>query len=342
MGRILVAAAVSLLVLVLAPPARAQALSVWGDVDAFANPPTPTPAGDFGSLARGGAFQGLAIRTDGTLALWGGVNDRFAVPEIPATLRDQTFRAASLGRYLATAIRSDGTAVSWARTDLGIDMSVPSRLASVRMKAVACGRAFTIGLGLDGLLYGWGDNATDQLAVPPGRFKAVAARNYSLGLRADGKLFGWGKPDDGVPVFDGWISESLPGPGGGALMSAHGRYKAIAAGNIHVVALRVDGTIAAFGVADDGELDVPAGSDFVDVAAGYGISVALRNDGTLVGWGAVPPSWPFGHHVFDTWTPDGAGHFVAPGRYQAITAGAFHIAAISAPDRDDDDGDDHD
>ncbi len=52
---------------------------------------------------------------------------------------------------------------------------------------------------------------------------------------------------------------------------------AIAAGLMHVVALRFDGTVMAWGDNKHGECDVPAGlTDVVAIGAGGGYTVALQ------------------------------------------------------------------
>ena len=68
-----------------------------------------------------------------------------------------------------------------------------------------------------------------------------------------------------------------------------GNAVAVAAGGSHSLALRADGTIAAWG----NGANVPSGlTNVVAIAANSGFSLALRNDGTVVGWGfsqIVPP-----------------------------------------------------
>ncbi|MFT4543264.1 MAG: hypothetical protein ACI835_005734 [Planctomycetota bacterium] len=87
-------------------------------------------------------------------------------------------------------------------------------------------------------------------------------------------------------------------------------YVQISAGAKHTLALRSDGTIAAWGNNGDGQCDVPAlptGLTYVEVSAGggvrfdftdnevydFGFSVARRSDGSVVQWGytwgVVPP-----------------------------------------------------
>src|ERR1039458_367185 len=62
---------------------------------------------------------------------------------------------------------------------------------------------------------------------------------------------------------------------------------AIAAGYQHSLALKMDGTVAAWGKDDDnGEADVPVGlSNVKAIAAGWGTSLALKGDGTVKAWG---------------------------------------------------------
>ena len=61
---------------------------------------------------------------------------------------------------------------------------------------------------------------------------------------------------------------------------------AVAAGNCHNLALRADGTVAAWGDNGSGQTTAPAGlSEVVAIAAGGEHSLALRADGTVAAWG---------------------------------------------------------
>jgi hypothetical protein len=61
---------------------------------------------------------------------------------------------------------------------------------------------------------------------------------------------------------------------------------AIAAGDSHSLALKSDGTVAAWGRNNAGQIKVPAGlSSVVAIAAGHYHSLALKSDGTVVAWG---------------------------------------------------------
>jgi hypothetical protein len=61
-------------------------------------------------------------------------------------------------------------------------------------------------------------------------------------------------------------------------------FVAVAAGDAHGLALRSDGTVAAWGQNDDGECDVPAGT-YKAIGAGADFSLAIRTDGSIAAWG---------------------------------------------------------
>ena len=94
-------------------------------------------------------------------------------------------------------------------------------------------------------------------------------------------------------------------------------YAPLAAGYSHSLALRSDGTVAAWGDNTLGQTAVPAGlTDVVQVAAGYYHSLALGADGTVVAWG-----------------DDGSGQTDAPNTLTDVVqiAGGFsHSLALEA------------
>ncbi len=91
-------------------------------------------------------------------------------------------------------------------------------------------------------------------------------------------------------------------------------FVSIATGNFHSLAIREDGTIASWGRDTEGQVsNTPTTSDFVAVSGGYYHSLALRDNGTLVGWGA--------NSYNQTTVPTG-NDFIAVG------AGGFHSIAL--------------
>jgi putative cell wall-binding protein len=101
------------------------------------------------------------------------------------------------------------------------------------------------------------------------------------------------------------------------------RATAIAAGELHSLALLSDGTVAAWGNNSHHELDVPSGLTGVTaVAAGrYYFSLAVKSDGTVVGWGS-------NDHGETTIPADltnpGTAHVTA------VAAGCYHSLALKS------------
>jgi len=59
----------------------------------------------------------------------------------------------------------------------------------------------------------------------------------------------------------------------------------VGGGEYYSLALRSDGSLTAWGHNSHGQLDVPEGSDFVDIAAGSVYCTAIKSDGSIVSWG---------------------------------------------------------
>ena len=87
------------------------------------------------------------------------------------------------------------------------------------------------------------------------------------------------------------------------------------AGNNHNLAIKPDGSLAAWGLNTSGQCTVPAGTDFVSVDAGGDFSLAMRADGSLAAWGI---------NDYGQCTVPTGNDFVA------IAAGGWHGVALRA------------
>ncbi len=97
----------------------------------------------------------------------------------------------------------------------------------------------------------------------------VALASTSPRAAAQSKVVGWGQQ----VVDSTWNQEP---------------FVEVAAGGIHSVSLRGDGSVVVWGNSGYGIGNVPAlppGVTYIEVAAGYVHVVALRSDGSVVAWG---------------------------------------------------------
>jgi hypothetical protein len=276
-------------------------LVAWGYDDLA----EPVPAGDdFVAVAIGGRLAPVyrvALRSDGSLILWGSRYDDYSARSIADAPAGNDFVAVAAAGMYAVALRSDGGLVPWGDDLVG---ATPTGTGFV---AVSAGGRWleephAVALRSDGSLVSWGSDSLGQVTdTPDGNdFVAVAAGgHHSVALRSDGSLVSWGY--DGVLVTDT--------PSGN-------NFIAVAAGSLHSVALRSNGSLVSWGF-DNGwgtVNDTPAGTGFVAVAAGSSHNVALRSDGTLVSWGENSGNG----EVADT--PTDAGFIAVAAGFQASIA----------------------
>jgi len=208
-----------------------------------------------------------------------------------------------------------GTVFVWGNPNFGHTI-VPEDLTNA--VAISGGADHCVALRNDGTISMWGGNFYGQGDVPTDLGEVIAislGEFHTLALLPDGTVRAWGAGTSFEPVPD-WTNME----GGQSMVPAGlSNVVQIAAGVDHSLALKSDGTVAAWGSArlwinawdPLGQSVVPAGlSNVVAVAGGSFHSLALKADGTVVTWG-------YNTHGQGV-TPTGLSNVVE------ITAGWYH------------------
>ena len=229
-----------------------------------------------------GVFSTAAIKTDGTLWVWGNnsngeLGDNTVVNKsspIQTITRDINWKQVSCGNQYAAAIKTDGTLWTWGLNTSGQlgDNTTISRSSPVQVvgfatnwKSVSCGSKFTAAIKTDGTLWLWGSNANGY-GIPTGQLGDNSGTNRS-------------SPVQTVTFATNW--------------------KFVACGNYHTAEIKTDGTLwcwgfnSYYGQLGDNTLTnrsspvqtVAATTNWKQVACGYGHTAAIKTDGTLWSWG---------------------------------------------------------
>ncbi|HRI14167.1 MAG TPA: hypothetical protein PLX89_14320 [Verrucomicrobiota bacterium] len=275
------------------------------------------PVQPFGTSGRSwqalaaGWRHSAAIDGNGSLWTWGlnydgqlgnGTTDEVRWPS-PVKPEVQ-WKSITAGYAHTIGLLRDGSLWAWGANETGqvgdgTGRDQPSPVAirvSDQWDAVAAGGgelgSHSLGLNPEGRVWAWGKNKSGQLVdnTDVDRFEPIAVlpAERFLGFGA-----GWYKTflirDDGLMFYSSWAGLSLV-PGGS--------WRSVAASFDHHLALRVDGSLWAWGRNYEGQLgdgtqeyrfdpvNIGPGTRWLMVSTGEEHSVALRDDGTLWAWGS--------------------------------------------------------
>lgn len=245
---------------------------------------------DFVANYHGGDGNDLVLQWANTRAFAWGLNSRGQLGDGTTTRRlsaiatdesgvlaGKTVTAITGGSLHSLALCSDGSVAAWGYNSRG---QLGNGSTTDRSKPVAVD---------------FSDAAGEVVAISAGAF-------HSLALRADGRIAAWGYNNHGQLGTGNKVTYLRPVlvPAAGAL--AGKQVVAVAAGSFQSFALCADGTVAAWGRNDAGELGdgtttsaslpvsvdrsgILAGKTVASIAAGQDHLLALCTDGTLVAWG---------------------------------------------------------
>ena len=269
-------------------------------------------ASDWSTIAAG-PLTSFGIKTDGTLWGWGDGGDfRFGSLNLgtrtsPILISaDTNWKTVAAGWHHTLGIRTDGTLWSWGKNGSG-QLGTPGIFAfgvltqvgaATNWSDVVASDDFSLGIRSDGTLWAWGDNANGQLgdptfggeANPPAQvgtatnWKSVDARaNHVVATKTDGTLWAWGDNTFGA-VGTGAAGGNQTTP---VQIGSATNWTAVAAGEMHTIALRSDGTAWSWGDNTRGALGdgttthryspglIPASNAWLQIGAGRDFTVAL-------------------------------------------------------------------
>ncbi len=256
-------------------PLRSETQVVaWGQIYG-STPATPPGLTNIIALAAGYDHQ-LALRADGTVVAWGGLNSsgqRNVPPEATNVVR------IAAGTSHCVALRGDGTVVFWGAINNQnniVTAAPPETRANMMDIGLGFGADHVLQLRTDGIPVDWGNsNSTYKLPNIPANATnviAIAAGGvHAIGLRSNGTIAAWGTSYAGT---------AMPPPASATNVVA------IAAGNEFSVAVRSNGTLVAWGQNTAGQLTIPpSATNVARIACGIYNTVALRKDGPVLAWG---------------------------------------------------------
>lgn len=246
-------------------------VEIWGGDDTSVLPRQPKDAVSIKAIAAGYSHL-LALTQNGSVLAWGDNSEGQC--SVPSNLGTVTAIAAGNGH--SVALKADGTVVAWGRNEWG-QCNIPKGLKDCI--AISASGEHTMALKKDGSIVAWGRNQNDECASPKGLSNITsieAGTWFSLALQADGTLCYWGDTG-GVQALIPTNSKICQVEIGKDTFGDEGS---------HILILREDGTVNAFGNSQFGASQVPAGlTDVKQIAAGDCYNLALKKDGTVVAWG---------------------------------------------------------
>jgi alpha-tubulin suppressor-like RCC1 family protein len=266
-----------------------------------------------------------AIKTDGTLWLWGQANKGNLANNstinrsspVQTVSSGTNWRQLSVGGAISAAIKTDGTLWLWGYGKYGalgdnttINRSSPVQTISsgTNWKQVAV-NLVSAAIKTDGTLWLWGYGGQGTLGNGIAINRSSPVQTASLGtnwkqvsvgggnagaIKTDGTLWMWGSGSTGRLGNNCTINRSSPVQ----TVSSGNNWKQVSVGGSQTAAIKTDGTLWMWGTGSFGRLGdnsainksspvqtVSSGTNWKQVGSGSFLTAAIKTDGTLWTWG---------------------------------------------------------
>ena len=249
--------------------------NTYGNI--ICTPVTTFAGGTNWKQVAGAGNHTAAIKTDGTLWVWGynsygRLGDNTEIDRLtPVTTfaGGTNWKQVSSG-YHTAAIKTDGTLWTWGFNDYGqlgdntiITRSTPvtTFAGGTNWKQVFCGGQHTAAIKTDGTLWIWGDNYYGQLGININGYASViytpvttfaggtnwkqvaGGSSRTLAIKTDGTLWGWGSNTLGRLGDNTEIDRLTPV----TTFAGGTNWKQVSCGGYHTAAIKTDGTLWTWG-----------------------------------------------------------------------------------------------
>ncbi len=281
------------------------------------------------AIAAGNGYS-VALKKDGTVWAWGAngkgqlgnaTNTSANLPVQVLNLAQVSMIASGANSQTTLASTSDGNVWAWGDGSLDqlgngslADSNVPLQVLGIsNVTAINGGKNRSVAIKADKTVWAWGSNASGELGNGTNNSSSVPVQvlnltdvtsigggsNHSLAIKSDGSVWAWGGNNNGQ-LGDGTVSNkstpvSVTSFGSGATVMISG-------GEGFSVALKLDGTVWAWGANFNGKLGVNdavdrntpvqvwnsaqgTSSGFSAISSGSAHNIGLKNDGTVWAWG---------------------------------------------------------
>jgi len=232
------------------------------------------PVGNNCKAIAAGLYGFAALRYDGTIINWGGLNEGTSDAEwcLPPIGKGYITIAMSKSQNWGMALAADGHVIYWGDDTLPLVGSTPTETG---FTAISAGGVNGLALRADGSIICWGNDTYHQVMdCPSGTgYTAIAASEWACAaLKSDGSIVVWG-------TYNLQYAASYIPPTGNDFVAISGGYR-------HFLALKSDGSIVGWGIPASNETTCPTSKNFVAISAGWWFSVGLKKDGSITCWGA--------------------------------------------------------